>query len=49
MSIPYTPKEYQLHAIEHLCANPGAGLFAKPGMGKTSSTLAAFKIGRAHV
>lgn len=44
MSIPYTPKEYQLHAIEHLCANPGAGLFAKPGMGKTSSTLAAFTV-----
>ena len=44
MSIPYTPKPYQLHAIEHLCQNPGAGLFAKPGMGKTSSVLAAYSV-----
>jgi SNF2 family DNA or RNA helicase len=44
VSIDYTPKQYQLSAIEHLCANPGAGLFAKPGMGKTSATLAAFTV-----
>lgn len=40
----YQPHAYQLDAIKHICANPGAGLFLDPGMGKTSSTLAAFTV-----
>jgi SNF2 family DNA or RNA helicase len=37
---PFTPRSYQLQAIELMCGRPGAGLFLDPGMGKTSSTLA---------
>ena len=40
----YEPRDYQLTAIEHLCANAGAALFLDPGMGKTSSTLAAYTV-----
>lgn len=32
---------YQIRAVAHLHANPRAGLFAEPGMGKTAITLSA--------
>jgi len=41
---PYTPHDYQREAIQHLLSTPHAGLFLRPGRGKTSSTLAAFKM-----
>jgi len=41
---PYIPHDYQREAIQHLLSAPHAGLFLKPGRGKTSSTLAAFKV-----
>ena len=37
----YRPRAYQDIAIAHLFENDRAGLFARPGMGKSSSTLAA--------
>lgn len=39
----WKPHRYQLKAAKHLLANPGAALFLDPGLGKTSSTLAAIK------
>lgn len=36
----FTPRDYQHIAIEHLLEHPRSALFAKPGMGKSSSTLA---------
>lgn len=35
----FEPHPYQLKAIEHALNNPGAGLFLKPGLGKTVVTL----------
>ena len=35
----YTPHEYQQFCIDYLLAHPAAGLFLKPGMGKTSVAL----------
>ena len=40
----FIPKDYQRDAIKHILSTPGCGLFLKPGRGKTSSTLAAWKI-----
>lgn len=41
---PWTPHEYQMHGIQRMVALPGYGLFAEPGLGKTSTTLAAFSV-----
>ena len=35
----YTPHEYQQFCIDYLLDHPAAGLFLKPGMGKTSVAL----------
>jgi SNF2 family DNA or RNA helicase len=40
----WTPHPYQLTAIEGMLSKPGYGLFAEPGLGKTSTTLAAFSV-----
>ena len=37
----YIPHEYQASCIDYLLSHPGAGLFLKPGMGKTSIALTA--------
>ena len=37
----YIPHEYQAYCIDYLLSHPGAGLFLKPGMGKTSIALTA--------
>lgn len=37
----YTPHEYQAYCIDYLLTHPAAGLFLKPGMGKTSIALTA--------
>ncbi len=37
----YTPHEYQQFCIDFLLSHPAAGLFLKPGMGKTSIALTA--------
>lgn len=44
MSTSYVPHKYQEQAIEFLVSRSNAGLFLAPGLGKTSITLAAFKI-----
>lgn len=41
---PFVPHAYQETAIQFLVENPHAGLFLAPGLGKTSITLAAFKV-----
>lgn len=41
---PYTPHDYQKEAIKFMVSQGAAGLFLDPGLGKTSITLAAFKI-----
>ena len=33
----YTPHPYQEYCIDYLLSHPAAGLFLKPGMGKTSN------------
>jgi len=40
----WEPAEYQERAVEHLLTESFSGLFLKPGMRKTSITLAAFKV-----
>jgi SNF2 family DNA or RNA helicase len=40
----FQPHEYQMKGIKHLVSRPGAALFFDPGMGKTSTTLAAFSV-----
>jgi len=40
----FTPRSYQMTAIELMCGRPSAGLFLDPGMGKTGSTLATFTL-----
>lgn len=40
----WTPRSYQRVAVKFLLEHACAGLFLKPGLGKTSSTLAALKI-----
>lgn len=47
-SRPWTPHEYQLKAVRHLLERGGAGLFLDPGLGKTSSTLAALLVLKHH-
>lgn len=37
----YTPHDYQTYCIDYLLTHPAAGLFLKPGMGKTSVSLTA--------
>lgn len=46
MIIPkkFTPHEYQMRGIQHMVSPQGGGAFLKPGMGKTSMTLAVYKI-----
>jgi len=44
MSKSYIPHKYQEKAIEFLVSRSNAGLFLAPGLGKTSITLATFKI-----
>lgn len=41
MSEPWVPKPYQFDALKFLLQNCNAGIFLDPGMGKTSTTLAA--------
>lgn len=41
---PWTPEPYQLEGVKHLISRNFAGLFLRPGMRKTSITLAAIKI-----
>lgn len=40
----YTPHAYQRTAIRFMVSQAAGGLFLDPGLGKTSTTLAAFKI-----
>lgn len=42
--VSWTPKKYQLEAVKFMIARGVAGLFLDPGLGKTSVTLAAFKL-----
>jgi SNF2 family DNA or RNA helicase len=42
--VKFTPRVYQKRAIKALLANPHFGLLLKPGLGKTSITLAALRI-----
>lgn len=44
----WTPRAYQEAGVEHLCKNSSAALFYDPGLGKTSTTLAAFKLLQEH-
>lgn len=44
MTIDWTPHPYQMRAIGDMLAKPGYGLFAEPGLGKTSTTLAAYSV-----
>lgn len=37
----YIPHDYQAYCIDYLLSHPAAGLFLKPGMGKTSTSLTA--------
>lgn len=37
----YIPHDYQAFCIDYLLTHPAAGLFLKPGMGKTSTSLTA--------
>ena len=40
----WNPHPYQVSAAQHALYNPGAGLFLRPGLGKTSVTLATCQI-----
>lgn len=40
----WTPHEYQMRALTSMVSLPGFGMFAEPGLGKTSTTLAAFSV-----
>jgi SNF2 family DNA or RNA helicase len=42
--VKWTPHPYQKRAVKHLLAEPAAGLFLDPGLGKTSVVLKAFEI-----
>lgn len=44
----WTPHPYQLRAAQHVLTHPGAALFLKPGLGKTSCTLAAIEVLKQH-
>jgi hypothetical protein len=41
-ALQWNPHEYQLRAIEGMVSKPGFALFAEPGLGKTSTTLASY-------
>ena len=41
MSQPWTPKSYQIDALKFIMRTPHCGIFLDPGMGKTSTALAA--------
>lgn len=43
-AIDWVPHDYQLRAVKSMVSNDGFGLFAEPGLGKTSTTLAAFSV-----
>ncbi|HEY6007574.1 MAG TPA: SNF2-related protein, partial [Geobacteraceae bacterium] len=40
----YSPHPYQKHAIKFVVERGSAGLFLRPGLGKTSITYAAYKV-----
>lgn len=42
--IPWTPRPYQLASLEFLIREPHGGLLLDPGLGKTSTTLAAYQL-----
>lgn len=44
MAKPWNPLPFQEHGVQHLVERSHAGLCLKPGMRKTSITLAAFKV-----
>lgn len=44
----YVPRVYQKRGIKMLLEKPHAGLFLDPGLGKTSTVLAAYKVLRAR-
>jgi SNF2 family DNA or RNA helicase len=44
----WNPHEYQMSALHGMLANPGYGMFAEPGLGKTSTTLAAYLTLKQH-
>lgn len=44
MAESWVPAAYQERAVQHLVERPRAGLFLKPGLRKTSITLAAFEV-----
>lgn len=41
---PWTPHDYQMRALTSMVSLPGFGLFAHPGLGKTSTALAAYSV-----
>src|SRR3990167_1834127 len=43
-SQPWVPKDYMKRGVRWLLEHGGAGLFLDPGLGKTSISLAAFKV-----
>ena len=40
----WTPHDYQMRALQGMLSNAGYGLFAQPGLGKTSTSLAAYSV-----
>ena len=44
MSEPWIPHEYQKKAVQFMVQQGAAGLFLDPGLGKTSTTYAAYKV-----
>lgn len=44
----WTPRPYQVRAVQHLIDNQGAGLLLEPGLGKSSCTLAALELFKEH-
>lgn len=44
MSIAWTPSDDQLKAVQGMVGAPSFGALAKPGFGKTSTTLAAYSV-----
>lgn len=44
MSVPWTPRDYQLEALEFALSRPASGLILDPGLGKTSTFLAYISI-----
>lgn len=44
MSIPFVPAKFQVRGVKFLLQTPGGGLLLDPGMRKTSTTLAAYRV-----